>query len=320
MSPRKLTPDDKQEILDLYRQTPETTSTLAEKFGVSSSTISRFLKTHLADDEYEVLIQQKRLARTSKTDIEDIEEEEKSSESISLFSSSLLSLVTVPKLTSEPTIVAPIAPIVAHLPKRAVNDIKSQEAPKVRKEVEVPSLFEAPIEADLEEVSPVAVLTLGELFGEEINDLDSEDDLEDENDDLDDDDLDDEDDEEEDWEGGDGIDFTDAIASQEDIKVLPLSDANFPRTCYLVIDRTSELIARPLKDFSHLGTIPPEETLQKTLPVFDNHRVARRFSNRFQRVIKVPDGKLLQKTSPHLKAKGITRLIMDGRIYSLSSV
>ena len=101
--------------------------------------------------------------------------------------------------------------------------------------------------------------------------------------------------------------------------MLPLSDAAFPRTCYLVIDRTSELIARPLKEFSHLGTIPAEETLQKTLPVFDNHRIARRFSNRFQRVIKVPDGKMLQKTSSHLQAKGITRIIMDGRIYSLSS-
>jgi transposase-like protein len=309
MSPRKLTPDDKQEILDLYRQTPETTSTLAEKFGVSSSTISRFLKTHLADDEYEVLIQQKRLARTSKTDIE----EDELNEGLSLFSPPSPSLA----IESKPTIVAPIAPIIAHLPKRVVNDVKSQEDLTVQKDLEIPPPIEAQIEANFEEVSPVPALTLGELFGEEINDLDPEDDLEDEDEDLDDEDLDD--DEDEDWEDGDSVDFTDVITSQEDIKVLPLSDANFPRTCYLVIDRTSELIARPLKDFSHLGTIPPEETLQKTLPVFDNHRVARRFSNRFQRVIKVPDGKLLQKTSPHLKAKGITRLIMDGRIYSLSS-
>ena len=68
MSPKKLTEDDKQEILDLYRQTPETTSTLAERFGVSSSTISRFLKMSLSENEYEVLIQQKRLARVSKAD------------------------------------------------------------------------------------------------------------------------------------------------------------------------------------------------------------------------------------------------------------
>ena len=58
---------------------------------------------------------------------------------------------------------------------------------------------------------------------------------------------------------------------------------------------------------------------QKTLPIFDNHRVARRFSNRSQRVIKVPDGRLLYKTCYHLQAKGITRILLDGQIYSLVS-
>jgi transposase-like protein len=290
MSPRKLTPDDKQEILDLYRQTPETTSTLAERFGVSSSTISRFLKAQLLDEEYEVLIQQKRLARTARTELDE--------EVMGDFDVSSASLETEPRNPPRPK---PISPVVAYLPKRVIDDVPGKEA------VEELTAIESLI--------AVEALTLGELFGEEITALDPEDD------DLEDDeDEDDELDEDEDWEESEGVDFTDAIANQEAIKVLPLSDADFPRICYLVIDRTSELIARPLKEFSHLGMIPAEETLQKTLPVFDNHRVARRFSNRFQRVIKVPDGKLLQKTSPHLKAKGITRLIMDGRIYSLSSL
>ncbi|MGV2390257.1 MAG UNVERIFIED_CONTAM: helix-turn-helix domain-containing protein [Microcystis novacekii LVE1205-3] len=44
MSPRKLTDATKKEILKLYRETEATTSTLAERYGVSSSTVSRFLK------------------------------------------------------------------------------------------------------------------------------------------------------------------------------------------------------------------------------------------------------------------------------------
>jgi hypothetical protein len=84
-----------------------------------------------------------------------------------------------------------------------------------------------------------------------------------------------------------------------------------------VVDRGAELIARPLKEFSDLGRIPLEEVQEKTLPVFDNHKVARRFSNRSQRVIKVPDGRMLQKTRSHLQAKGITRLLIDGQVYSL---
>ena len=42
MSPRKLTEEDKKQILQLYRNSEATTSTLAEGYGVSSSTISRF--------------------------------------------------------------------------------------------------------------------------------------------------------------------------------------------------------------------------------------------------------------------------------------
>jgi SOS response regulatory protein OraA/RecX len=84
-----------------------------------------------------------------------------------------------------------------------------------------------------------------------------------------------------------------------------------------VVDRSSELITRPLKDFADLGQIPEEEILAKTLPIFDNHRVAKRFTRRMQRVVKVPDSRMLQKVSPYLQAKGITRVLIDGNVYSL---
>jgi len=101
------------------------------------------------------------------------------------------------------------------------------------------------------------------------------------------------------------------------VHVLPLSEAAFPGTYYLVIDRFADLITRPLKDFGDLGRFPSEEIQEKTLPVFDNHRVARRFSNRTQRVIKVPNGSMLQKVCSHLYSKGITRLLLNGQVYSL---
>jgi hypothetical protein len=138
--------------------------------------------------------------------------------------------------------------------------------------------------------------------------------LEDLDDELD---LDDDDEEEDDWQEEEEASFFPSLSGSGDLTVLPLSAAVFPTTCYLVVDRTAELIVRPLKEFTHLGKIPPEETQQKTLPVFDNHRVARRFSNRTQRVIKVPNSNVLRKASSHLKAKGITRIFLDGRVYSL---
>ncbi|MFN5514197.1 MAG: transposase, partial [Cyanobacteriota bacterium] len=127
------------------------------------------------------------------------------------------------------------------------------------------------------------------------------------------------DDLEDDWEEEEetGNDFAPALAEVSNVQVLPFTAAVLPPSCYLVVDRVAELIVRPLREFAHLGMIPAQEDQQKTLPVFDNHRVARRFSNRTQRVIKVPDSRLLQKTLPQLRDKGITRIFLDGQVYSL---
>lgn len=101
------------------------------------------------------------------------------------------------------------------------------------------------------------------------------------------------------------------------LEVSAFADVLLPNPCYLVVDRSAELITRPLKDFRELGAVPDEEADHRTLPIFDNHRIARRFSARNQRVIKVPDSTIFQKTGSYLQAKKITRLLIDGRVYSL---
>ncbi|EAZ92738.1 helix-turn-helix domain-containing protein [Crocosphaera chwakensis] len=296
MSPKKLTDDDKQEILNLYRQTPETTSTLADRYGVSSSTISRFLKNTLSDLEYEDLIQQKRLARTNKAQaIAEEDSTSKQAKPILKVNEEVPSpeLPSVPEATTDQTIESSES-----IPETPSPEPSSKPKPVVKKEA--PVLVSQEEDQDTEDLEEVNVVAVGEMLGEELEDSD--------------DDWDDEDDEDE---GEEEEEYKESLSTNEDIKVLPLSAATFPKTCYLVIDRSAELIAKPLKEFAHLGQIPVDEVQQKTLPIFDNHRVARRFSNRSQRVIKIPDGRLLYKTCDYLQAKGITRILMDGQIYSL---
>lgn len=107
--------------------------------------------------------------------------------------------------------------------------------------------------------------------------------------------------------------------ADEPLEILPIAEADLARMLYLVIDRTADLITFPMQEFQDLGQVPLAEESLQTLPVFDNHRVARRFSKRNQRVIKVPDGRLLAKTAPWLEAKGITRCLLDGQVYSLET-
>ena len=331
MSPRKLSDSDKKDILNLYQRLEETTSTLATRYDVSNSTISRILKSSLLESDYEALIQQKRSNRTSSSQTPIVETSSASSvESANFVSASeasdfVSSSEPQPELPTEAEESDSATTAAEQRWRRRRSSVASEAVPKprviqteLRLDLKNP---EPESESDSEEIaaalaeikSPNSNRHLEELLDEDLMDLDEDDDDDDENDDDEDDD---------DWEYGAAEAGTQGpiktrIASGANVQVLPLSEASLPRTCYLVVDRAAELIARPLKEFGDLGRIPIEEIQERTLPVFDNHRVARRFSNRSQRVIKVPDGRMLQKTSSHLQAKGITRLLIDGQVYSL---
>ncbi|MEE3716871.1 hypothetical protein V2H45_08955 [Tumidithrix elongata RA019] len=149
---------------------------------------------------------------------------------------------------------------------------------------------------------------------------------EDEEEDGDDSDLLDEDDLDEDFEEDDESDGEfedisafvggDPVDASVKLNILPLEDAELPSTCYMVVDKSAEIITRPLRDFKELGLIPPEENQARTVALFDNHRIARRFSNQNQRVIKFP-GDLIYATHEKLAQKGITRLLFGGHVYAL---
>lgn len=301
MSLKKLTDTDKEQILTLYRQTAATSSTLAEQFGVSNSTISRVLKTHLGEREYEDLIQQKRLTRFHKSG----------------------SQLPMPLMAEAPAVVA-AQPLLTETESPAPSRTRRRRSSAFLEEGEPEILAPSPpVErftlpapqkrtprpAPAPPLPPMPDPDLGEIVKDLDDDFEDEE-LDEELEEEDSDDLD------EDW-GEEDSDFAPALAEISNARVLPFTAAVLPPSCYLVVDRVAELIVRPLREFAHLGMIPTQEDQQKTLPVFDNHRVARRFSNRTQRVIKVPDSRLLQKTLPQLRDKGITRIFLDGQVYSL---
>jgi len=321
MSPRKLSAADKNDILNLYRHREETTSTLATRYQVSNSTISRILKSSLLESEYEALIQQKRANRTpGNTSSSMVEPLELTKE----FDPEPLLDIPTTKPSTEVETQSSVSASVEGRRRRRRSSVPSNPGSQpegIQTELELDirtSSEESDFEESdqlLDEIELDQTIGLEEFLDEDLIDLE---DLEE--------DLEDLEDLEEDWED-DPVDIdaqapikTPRVESSARVEVLPLSAASLPKTCYLVVDRTAELIARPLKEFSDLGRIPTEEIQEKTLPVFDNHRVARRFSNRSQRVIKVPDGRMLQKACSHLQAKGITRLLIDGQVYSLLPV
>jgi transposase-like protein len=401
MSSKKITDADKLEIVDLYRQSGDTTASLATRYGVSNSTISRLLKTSIPEAEYEILIQQKRGSKASSEEeifptidlpsvitAAEIQPELEIDDAPDRLDSFTLDIETpdpvAPKLaTDERDATAP------SLPDRAIDD-SSTNSRRVRRRSSAPSSLEpvavtslSGTAAQMEEsmtmrvtiptqtsdvgtgsttdnidilatVSPATPIplfsrtpVLREILADSkdrysnppapptttsMDESEEDTELEDVNllaamfgEEIADGDDDDEDSDLEDWDEESSSSYQqldrDKLLTEDrlHVQVKPLSQATLPRTCYIVIDKFAELIVRPLKDFADLGQISGEEIQQRTLPVFDNHRVAKRFSNqRTQRVIKVPDSRIFHKTTQHLRSKGITCLLVDGNIYSLN--
>ena len=153
--------------------------------------------------------------------------------------------------------------------------------------------------------------------------LDAEVDERDDDEEDDDDDLPDEDNEDEDEDEltGDPDDILLAVAVPEQrlqpVSCQPLKDAPLPASVYMLVDKTVELDARPLKEFPELGLLPPEEEELQALQVFVNPRQAKRQCGRTQRVIKIPDTRIFERTANHLLAQGISRLVVENSLYSL---
>ncbi|MFQ3628437.1 MAG: helix-turn-helix domain-containing protein, partial [Cyanobacteriota bacterium] len=306
MPPTKLTDSDKQKILALYRQSDETTTSLAQQFNVSTSTISRILKQSLSEAEYEMLIQKKRTAGSSKSEVENpagpsdaevvespesLEVLEKDPQPLQADMFSAVPQAGEPNLTAldaaepdsalrggrrqrrrsgsatpEPSKPALVAP-----PKLAKKKQADQEGaiapakPVFSADAELAGEDSAePIVAELEAVERDILKHEGVFTDiddeEDDEDLDDDDLTDDLDDDLDEDGLDDEDDD------GSLIDaavelddLTGGLHSNMPLHIAPLSEAKLPKSCYLVVDRTSDLVTRPLKDFAGLGLIPDDQ-------------------------------------------------------------
>ena len=278
MTATKLSDAQKQEIIELYQETEENTITLADRYGVSSSTVRRILQGAIPVDEYKALVQQKQKrshSQSQKSHSGSDEDEDREGD----------------------------------------FDEEELETPRPRKRKRSSSVLESDkYDEEDEEASDenddLPRTDLQEILGEEL--LDSGEPL-DEFDDDDAEDLEDADELEEELDAPYTLSVQPSFKTK--VQVLPLSEAVIPKICYLVVDRSTELVTPPLMAFGELGQIPAEESQEKTLPVFDNHRVAKRFSARNQRILKVPDGKMLKETSSYLQAKGISRLLIDGQVY-----
>ncbi|MFM7086080.1 MAG: hypothetical protein ACKOXO_03685 [Cyanobium sp.] len=108
-----------------------------------------------------------------------------------------------------------------------------------------------------------------------------------------------------------------ALLDQPLTTALPFQGADIPESVYMLVDKTVELQAQPLAEIPELGRLAPEELGLQALVLYTNPRQAKRQCGRSQRVIKLPDTRVLQRTAPYLIRQGIWRVVIEGSLYSL---
>ena len=105
--------------------------------------------------------------------------------------------------------------------------------------------------------------------------------------------------------------------SRKELSSVPLSEVDFPRIVYMVVDKKIELEIKQLKDFPEWEFLPEDDLSRKTIEIFFNLDLAKRSCNKEQKVLKVPNTDVFRIASPVLMAKGISRIVCAENLIAL---
>ena len=104
---------------------------------------------------------------------------------------------------------------------------------------------------------------------------------------------------------------------RKDLSSIPISKVDFPKVVYMLIDKKIELETKYLKEYPDWQFLPQEELNRKTIQIFIDLKVAKRFCNANQKVLKVPNSDVIRIVAPLLLEKGISRIVSEDKLISL---
>ena len=105
------------------------------------------------------------------------------------------------------------------------------------------------------------------------------------------------------------IDYEIDYSSRKELSSVPLSEVDFPKIVYMVVDKKIELEIKLLKDFPEWRFLPQDDLSRKTIEIFFDLNLAKKSCNKEQKVLKVPNTDVFRIASPVLISKGISRIV-----------
>ena len=85
----------------------------------------------------------------------------------------------------------------------------------------------------------------------------------------------------------------------------------------MLVDKKIELETKYLKEYPDWQFLSQEELNRKTIQIFDDLKVAKRYCNKEQKVIKVPNTDVFKITATSLLNKGISRIVSSDSLIAL---
>ncbi len=104
---------------------------------------------------------------------------------------------------------------------------------------------------------------------------------------------------------------------QKDLSSVPISEVNFPKIVYMIVDKKIELQSKYLSDYPDWQFLSKDELNRKTIEIFIDLKNAKRFCNKEQKVIKVPNTEIFKIVAPILVSRGITRIVSEDKLIAL---
>ena len=113
------------------------------------------------------------------------------------------------------------------------------------------------------------------------------------------------------------LDYEIENSTQKDLSSIPISEVNFPKVVYMIVNNKIELETKFLKEYPDWHFLAEEELNRKTIEIYNDMKIARRFCNKEQKIIKVPNTEVFKIVSPILISRGITRIVNCEKLIAL---
>ena len=108
--------------------------------------------------------------------------------------------------------------------------------------------------------------------------------------------------------------------TRKDISSVPISEVELPSIVYMVVDKKIELETKFLKDFPDWQFLPRVDLNRKTIEIYFDLKNAKRYCNKDQKVIKVPNTNVFKIVAPILLSKGISRIVSPYKLIALEKI